>query len=153
MPVIGGKGYVSPFYNNVPDFVERELEYRATAYGNRIRSVAPSETRDVGAERLLWSYGKVAWAQVYPQKGGIPLGTGTSKLMSGPDGKLLLYDQQRNVPNFPLLQSLTISNEGTMGSLIKASFDFIVFPNYTANGFSMKGIEESYFKPGKDVKV
>lgn len=153
MPVIRGKGYVSPFYNDVPDFVRSELEYRAMAYGNRVRSVAPSETRDVGAERLLWSYGKIAWAQVYPKKGGIPLGTGTSKLMSGPDGKLLLYDQQRNVPNFPLLQSLTISNEGTMGSLIKASFDFIVFPNYTANGFSMKGIEDSYFKPGRDVKV
>lgn len=154
MPKIGENGpYVSPFYNDVPGFVKTELNYRASTYGNRIRSVAPTEKRDIGAERLLWSYGKIAWAQVFPSKGGVPLGTSTSKLMSGADGKLKLYDQRRNVPNFPLLQSLTISNEGTMGSLIKASFDFVVFPQYTAAGFSMKGIEESYFKPGKDVQV
>jgi hypothetical protein len=153
MPKIGNGPYVSPFYNDVPGFVKTELNYRSLSYGNRIRSVAPTEKRDIGAERLLWSYGKIAWAQVFPSKGGVPLGTSTSKLMSGADGKLKLYDQRRNVPNFPLLQSLTISNEGTMGSLIKASLDFVVFPQYTAAGFSMKGIEESYFKPGKDVQV
>ena len=152
MPKISG-AYVSPFYNNVPGEVRSELNYRASAYGNRIRSLAPTEKRDEGAERLLWSYGKIAWAQVIPESGGMSLGTVTDKLMSGADGKLRLYDQQRNVPTYPLLQSLTISNEGTMGSLLKASFDFVVYPKYEKSGFRMDKIEKAYFKPGKEVFV
>lgn len=150
MPKIGG-GYKSPFYNEVPGPVRNELEYRASTYGSRIRSVPPSENRDEGAQRLLWSYGKTAWARVVPVGGGPSLGTITTKLMSDAKGKLLLYDQVRNVPKYPLLQSVEITNEGTMGSLIKATINFTVFPQYTKSGFSMAAIENAYLKPGREL--
>lgn len=152
MPNFGG-GYKSPFYNEVPHPVRGELEYRANAYGSRIRSVAPTENRDEGAQRLLWSYGKTAWARVAPVGPGPALGTSISKLMSDSKGKLLLYDQVRNVPKYPLLQSVEITNEGTMGSLIKSTINFTVFPKYTTGGFSMAAIENAYLKPGKEIVV
>lgn len=151
MPNFGGT-YVSPFYNTAPEFVRTELLTRAADYGSRIRSLAPTETRDRGAERLLWSYGKIAWARVYPQAGP-PLGTANEKLMSNASGKLILYDQARNVPNRPLLQSVEITSEGTMGSLMKATINFIVFPPFSTKGFKMSGIEDGYLKPGKELRI
>lgn len=151
MPNFGGT-YVSPFYNTAPAFVETELLTRAADYGSRIRSLAPTETRDRGAERLLWSYGKIAWARVYPQAGP-PLGTANEKLMSNANGKLILYDQARNVPNRPLLQSVEITSEGTMGSLMKGTINFTVFPPFSTKGFRMSGIEDGYLKPGRELRI
>ena len=154
MPIINGS-YINPFYHNISNSVKDELKYRSSAYGNRIRSVPPTEKRDEGAERLFWSYGKIAWAKITPIGGKTSaiLGTVSSKLMSGADGKLILYDQVRNVPKYPLLQGLTISNEGTIGSLLKGSFDFTIFPQYIKTGFKLEPIENAYFKPGRTVKV
>ena len=154
MPLINGS-YINPFYHDISPSVKAELKYRSSAYGNRIRSVPPTEKRDEGAERLFWSYGKIAWAKITPENkdSRAILGTVSSKLMSGADGKLILYDQVRNVPKYPLLQGLTISNEGTIGSLLKGSFDFTIFPQYVKTGFKLEPIENAYFKPGRTVKV
>ena len=46
--------------------------------------------------------------------------------MSNRAGDLTLYNTQRNVPNKALLQSLEISNEGTIGSLLKGKFSFTI---------------------------
>jgi hypothetical protein len=147
MPVIGGK-YVNPFYQQVDGSVSSELSFRANAYGTRVRTPESGDPT-----KLFWSYGKVAWAQIFSEDGGnsVALGSQYSKLMSDEKGKLLLYEPIRNVPKYPLLQSLTISNEGTIGSLLKGTFDFTVYPNITAGGFSMEKIERAYFKPGKVI--
>lgn len=149
MPVVGGR-YINPFYQQVDGDVSTELKFRANAYGTRVRV---SEKGD--PTKLLWSYGKTAWAQVFSEdkKNSVSLGTEYSKLMSDSKGKLLLYDSARNVPKYPLLQSLTISNEGTIGSLLKGSFDFIIYPHMTKGGFTLENVERAYFKPGKEVLV
>ena len=148
MPVIN-KTYVNPFYQSVSDYVRTELTERGVSYGARVRS---SNVRD--PERLMWSYSKIAWAKVFPSVKGAPsLGTNTSNIMSDSYGKLTLYDSTRNQPKFPLLQSLTITNEGTVGSLLKATFEFVVYPDLTKNGFKSAELEQAYFKPGRDVKI
>jgi len=148
VPVIN-KTYVNPFYQSVSDYVRTELTERGVSYGARVRS---SNVRD--PERLMWSYSKIAWAKVFPSVKGAPsLGTNTSNIMSDSYGKLTLYDSTRNQPKFPLLQSLTITNEGTVGSLLKATFEFVVYPDLTKNGFKSAELEQAYFKPGRDVKI
>lgn len=149
MPVVGGK-YINPFYQEVDGDVKKELRARSLAYGNRLRTPERGDPT-----QLLWSYGKIAYAQVFSEDGknSVALGSQYSKLMSDEKGKLLLYEPIRNMPKYPLLQSLSISNEGTIGSLLKGSFDFVVYPQLTKSGFSMEKLEKAYFKPGKVVLV
>jgi hypothetical protein len=148
MPKIGTE-YVNPFYRSVDGFVRNELNTRASYYGRRVRSAGQSVPKN-----LLWSYEKVAWGHVisvdYPS---IKLGFPGSKVMSDKDGNLTLYSSQRNVPKKPLLTGIEISNEGTMGSLLKGKFTFTVFPVLTASGFDLGKLEQAFFTPGKEVEV
>lgn len=148
MPRVGGK-YVNPFYQSVSDDVRGELSARAKSYGAVVRS-----SNERNPETLMWSYSKIAWAKVFSSVKGAPsLGTATSNIMSDSYGRLTLYDSTRNQPKFPLLQSLSITNEGTVGSLIKATFEFVVYPDITKDGFQSAQLEQAYFKPGRDVKI
>lgn len=144
----------NPFYRNVDNSVVGELNKRADFYGSRVRSerVVPGQKGFPEAERLLWSYGKVAYA-IIKGENGVTLGDSYSKVMSNRSGELTLYDSTRNQPKYPLLQSVELSNEGTLGSLLKGSFSFTVYPDISKDGFAMAGIEDAFFKPGKEVTI
>lgn len=148
MPVVKGK-YLNPFYQQVDDKVQAELNTRASFYGRRVRGVGKEFPKNV-----VWSYQKTAWGHVVSvDHPSISLGFPGSKIMSDEKGKLTLYNAQRNVPNKPLLTSIEISNEGTIGSLLKGKFTFTVFPLMTANGFDLGKLEEAFFTPGKEVEI
>lgn len=151
MPAVEG-GYVNPFYQQVDDNVIDELNSRGRIYGARVRS-----TRKQAAafpNDLVWAYGKIAFVQIIPEDPRAPkMGLAASKVMSDRKGNLTLYDSTRNQPKYPLLQSLEISNEGTIGSLLKGKFTFTIYPDLTDTGFQIENLEESYFKPGRAVKI
>lgn len=147
-----GKKY-NPFYRNVDGDVISELNRRGEFYGSRVRSGrVPKDAKGFPeAEKLLWSYGKTAYAIVTAK--GVTLGTAGTRVMSDRKGNLTLYDSTRNQPKYPLLQSVELSNEGTIGSLLKGSFTFTVYPDISSDGFIMEGLEEAFFKPGNEVKI
>jgi hypothetical protein len=146
-------GKYNPFYRQVSGDVSGELNKRGDFYGSRVRSqrVVPGTKGFPEAERLLWSYGKTAYAIV--RAGGITLGGSGTRVMSDRGGNLTLYDSTRNQPKYPLLQSIELSNEGTIGSLLKGSFTFTVYPDISSSGFAMEGLENAFFKPGKEVTI
>lgn len=145
MPVLEGGKYENPFYQNVDKNTRNELEARAAFYGRRTR---------VGTKSSEWSYKKVGWARVVSAKyKNITLGFPGSNIMSDRDGNLTLYNSQRNVPKKPLLTGLEITNEGTMGSLLRGKFSFTVFPALTTEGFDLGNLERAFFTPGEEVEV
>lgn len=145
--------YYNPFYRSVDDDVKNELNTRASFYGARVRSGrVPKDAKGFPeANKLLWSYGKTAYAIITAS--GITLGTSSTRVMSDRGGNLTLYDSTRNQPKYPLLQSVELSNEGTIGSLLKGSFTFTVYPDISADGFVMGNLEEAFFKPGNEVTI
>ena len=153
MATIGGKK-INPFYRPVDLAVQNELRRRGEFYGARVRSgaVTKDATGFPEANKLLWSYGKVAYA-IITGEGGITLGESYSRVMSDSTGALTLYDSTRNQPKYPLLQSVELSNEGTLGSLLKGSFTFVIYPDLLDTGFKMDRIEEVFFTPGKEVNI
>lgn len=153
MATIGGKK-VNPFYRSVDTGVQNELRKRGEFYGARVRSgaVTKDATGFPEANKLLWSYGKVAYA-IITGEDGITLGESYSRVMSDSTGALTLYDSTRNQPKYPLLQSVELSNEGTLGSLLKGSFTFVIYPDLLDTGFKMDRIEEVFFTPGKEVNI
>lgn len=155
MPIIAG-AYVSPFYRPVDGYVATELNARANIHGQRVRGArAPVSGTGGGdaARNLTWAYGKKSWCRIYSTRTGIILGSPRSSVMSNATGGLTLYSAARNVPNAPLLQSLDVNNEGTMGSLLKGKFTFTIYPPITATGFQLAGIEQAFFTPGAEVLV
>ena len=151
MPAIttpAGTAYQSPFYKSVDGLVRNELDARAAHYGKKTRGSGADRT----AKSVMWSYGKKPWARITGEN-GITLGGPGPSVMSNRNGNLTLYSAQRNQPRFPLLKSLEISNEGTMGSLLKGKFTFVIYPTISASGFVMNGIESAFFTPGKEVNV
>jgi len=148
MPMIDGS-YVNPFYREVDDSVRSELNTRARYYGERVRS-----TRSGAYEKgIAFSYQKKSWARVKSIDPAYTLGMAGSKIMSNRIGDLTLYNSQRFVPNKALLKSLEISNEGTIGSLLKGKFTFILYPYMTSSGFEIGVIERAFFTPGAEVEV
>lgn len=148
MPFIQGS-YVNPFYRQVDASVASELNQRAHFYGSRVRS-----TRSGAYEKgIAWSYQRKSWARVKSVDPAYTLGLAGSKIMSNRQGDLTLYNTQRNVPNKALLQSLEISNEGTIGSLMKGKFTFTLYPYMTNKGFELGVIERAFFTPGAEVEV
>lgn len=146
MPVVNGT-YINPFYQQVDAATSAEMGARASYYGARVRGSGNDRT----AKGVMWSYGKKPWARI--TGGGITLGTPGSPTMSDRNGNLTMYSAQRNVPKFPLLKSLELSNEGTMGSLLKGKFTFTIYPAISPTGFVLAGIEDAFFTPGKEVLV
>lgn len=145
--------YYNPFYRRVDDAVRNELDRRGSFYGARVRSGrVPKDAKGFpDAEKLLWSYGKTAYAIITANN--VTLGTSSTRVMSDRKGSLTLYDSTRNQPKYPLLESVELSNEGTIGSLLKGSFTFTVYPDISTSGFEMGNLEEAFFKPGNEVKI
>lgn len=148
MPLINGK-YVNPFFQQVDDDVRTELDTRGSFYGRRVRGVGAALPRNV-----VWSYQKTAYGRVLSKtKRGVSLGFPGSNIMSDKDGNLTLYSAARNAPKKPLLTSIEVSNEGTMGSLLKGKFSFTAFPVLGNNGFSLGDLDEAFFTPGNEVEI
>lgn len=150
MPVRGG-GYFNPFYNQVSNTTETELNNRASHYGARVRS--GGGTRGVGTATLDWSYGKTAYGHVRGNSGTINLGYPGPRTMTDRTGNLTLYNSVRNAPRYPLLQSMDITNDGTVGSLLRGKFTFVYWPRLTTSGFTMAGVEEAFLIPGREVQM
>lgn len=143
--------YINPFYQRVNKFVINELDARAKLYGLRVRGSSVGDSRPVGVE---WSYQKTAWATAksisHPD---IILGTPGSNLMSDTKGNLTLYNVDRNVPNKPLLTKVEITNEGQLGSFLKGTLSFTVFPKFTQKGFDFGKMEDAFFVPGREIEL
>lgn len=157
MPVSSVRGaYESPFYRDVDGFVRAELNTRGQFHGQRVRGArAPTPGTGGGdaARNLNWSYGKKPWCRIRSAVTGIVLGTAGTRVMSDRTGNLTMYSAARNVPSMPLLQSLDVSNEGTMGSLLKGKFTFTIYPRITTSGFILDNIEDAFFTPGAEVNI
>jgi hypothetical protein len=51
----------------------------------------------------------------------------------------------------PVLTGVDTSNEGAMGSVIKATVSFTMYPSLTESGVAIERIQSSFFKPGATV--
>lgn len=136
-----GSGYENPFYHASLGYVRGELASRAINAGAKVRAGKTNKA-------LEWSYGKTAYGHV--TGGGVTLGFPGTKVMSNSSGDLTLYNS-RNTPKFPLLMGIDVTNDGTIGSLLRGKFTFTYFPQLGSGGFSMAGIDKAFFTPGKDV--
>ena len=157
MPVIktiNGSGneeskYVNPFLQEVDKFVQSELKVRQNILGRRVRGVGASYPKPVE-----WAYAKTAWGIVSSKTvRGVTLGLPGSKVMSDKKGNLTLYNTSRNVPEKPLLSEIEITNEGSLGSMLRATFKFTIFPELTQTGFDLEGVERAFFIPGNEVSI
>lgn len=157
MPVIktiNGNGneeskYVNPFLQEVDKFVQSELKVRQNILGRRVRGVGASYPKPVE-----WAYAKTAWGIVSSKTvKGVTLGLPGSKVMSDKKGNLTLYNSSRNVPEKPLLSEIEITNEGVLGSMLRATFKFTIFPELTQTGFDLEGVERAFFIPGNEVSI
>jgi len=138
-------GIRSPFVKP-PGAAAGEVAARAALYGRVIRSSADESER-----ALYWSYGKKSWGRI--GGGGASLGFAGSPLMSSSNGDLDLYSSRRHLPKLPLLNSISCFNEGALGSLIKGSFSFTVYPEVNMSSMALGAIEGAYFVPGKNVSI
>lgn len=138
-------GIRSPFVKP-PAAGAGEVAARAALYGRVIRSSADESER-----ALYWSYGKKSWGRI--GGGGASLGFAGSPLMSSSNGDLDLYSSRRHLPKLPLLNSIACSNDGALGSLIKGSFSFTVYPEVNMSSMALGAIEGAYFAPGKNVGI
>lgn len=145
----GTRRKINPFYQEVDGFVKNELSNRASLVGRRVRSIGAS--RPLSVE---WGYQKTAWAQVQSKYDpSIILGTAGTPTMSDSKGNLTLYNAERNVPEKPLLTGVEITNEGQLGSFMKSTFTFTIFPELNSRGFDIGGIEQAFFVPGREVRL
>ena len=143
------RNYVNPFLQEVDKFVQSELKVRQNILGRRVRGVGASYPKPVE-----WAYAKTAWGIVSSKNiKGVTLGLPGSKVMSDNKGNLTLYNASRNVPNKPLLSEIEITNEGSLGSMLRASFKFTIYPELTQSGFDLEGIERAFFVPGNEVRI
>jgi hypothetical protein len=139
--------YYNPFYNQVDKGVKDELAARAKYVGATVRS-------GVNDAVLEWSYRKTAYGHVKAGgKNGMALGFDGPRAMTDKSGNLTLYDSTRNVPAYPLLQSIDITNDGTVGSLLRGKFNFTYWPKQNTNSFNMQKVSNLFFVPGKEVQL
>jgi hypothetical protein len=143
----GGGRYYNPFYNQVDSGVISELNKRAKYVGATVRS-------GVDDAVLEWSYRKTAYGHVKAGgKNGIAMGFDGPRAMTDKSGNLTLYDSTRNVPAYPLLQSIDITNDGTVGSLLRGKFNFTYWPKQNRNSFNMQKVSNLFFVPGKEAQL
>lgn len=155
--------YINPYYLDVNPLVRQEMYTRAQYYGAYTRTAINEPTHIGLSNSVEWPYQKMPWAYVIsetleevPQP--IVLGFDISekdgiKQNSDKDGNLTLYESQRNVPKYPLLTYVEISNEGLRGSLLKGKFGFTFFPNLYIDGFDLLSIQRIFFTPGMRVNI
>lgn len=142
-----GNGYYNPFYNSVDGETRKELDRRAEYYGAKTRS-------GVTDEILEWSYRKMAYGHVKAGGSkGITMGFDGPNTMTDRSGNLRIYESTRNVPKYPLLQSIDVTNDGTVGSLLRGKFNFVYWPEMNAASFNMQKIDDLLFVPGREVQL
>lgn len=147
-----GKGYYNPFYNEVDESTINDLNKRANYYSKRVRN-------SLDTDAIEWSYRKMAYGHVLAKdpasKKRLEMGfpSGTTTKMTDNNGKLTLYESTRNLPKFPLLQSIDVTNDGTVGSLLRGKFNFVYWPEYNGNSFNMGIIDDLLFVPGKEARI
>lgn len=139
----GGR-YYNPFYNEVDTDVRSELNKRAKYVGAKVRS-------GVDDAVLEWSYRKTAYGHV--KAGSVSMGFSGPRAMTDRSGNLTLYDSTRNVPSYPLLQSIDITNDGTVGSLLRGKFNFTYWPRQDKESFNMNLVSRNLFVPGKEAQL
>ena len=133
-----------------------EVGARGKLYGSKVR-VAKKEGAWKGASEggLYWAYGKKTWARI--GGGAAALGFAGGKINSygrgNKMGDLALYSPRKHLPKLPLLTGIQTSNEGALGSIVKGSFSFTLYPEISRSSMAMGVIEGAYFKPGKKCNV
>lgn len=151
-------GINSPFVLP-PGAAAAELNARGKIYGSKVR-VAEKKDKWVGASEagLYWAYGKKTWARI--GGGATALGFAGGRINSfgkggqrNAMGDLALYSPRKHLPKLPLLTGITTTNEGALGSLIKGTFTFTVYPEVSRSSMAMGAIEGAYFKPGRNCGV
>jgi hypothetical protein len=118
-----------------------EVNARGIVYGKKIRGGA-----DPSAAGIYWAYGRKTWANA----GGLTFPKGKEHITKG--GDISLYKPKSHTPTLPILTGVDTSNEGAMGSVIKASISFTIYPALTASGLDI-GFGGSFFKPGANIGV
>ena len=138
-------GEDNPFLRT-PGAGANEIAARAAFYGAKVRSGARAGTGGDASERgLYWAYGKKVWARC----GG--LGLAGPKVNSDRNTQLALYSPRSHLPILPLLTGISASNEGRMGSIVKATVSFTMYPDITSSGVAMKGLNGNFFRPGASI--
>ena len=159
--------FINPYYLDVTPSVRAEMYKRAQFYGARTRTAINSSVQGRGISQsnsVEWPYQKMPWAYVtsktYEGRLETPIILGfdvnskdVANVNSDENGELTLYESIRNVPKYPLLTGLEISNEGQRGSLLKGKFSFTFFPDMTPNGFDLLTIQKVFFTPGNRVNI
>lgn len=138
----------SPFYRQVNGAVSAELKNRGNAYSRKVRS-----GNSTGSD-LAFSYKKTAYA--IARCNGFDVGGYSRKVLTTATGQISLYDSTSNKPTIPILNSVEISNEGALGSLVKAKINFTVWPDLNNTGFGgrlFNGLLDSYANPGKELTI
>lgn len=158
--------YINPHYLDVTPAVRAEMYQRAQYYGAKTRTGINSSVGNGLSNTIEWPYQKMPWAYVTSKTFDKQLNKNKTvilgfdmnekdgaKLISDETGKLTLYDSTRNVPLYPLLTGIEISNEGQRGALLKGKFSFTFFPDMYPDGFELEAIQRIFFTPGNRVNI
>ena len=137
-------GVDNPFLRS-PGPGAAETAARGAFYGAKIRTGAIAGGKASSEPKLYWVYGKKTWANCNG------LGFPPGKLNNTTTGLLSLYSPRSNLPLMPVLTGVDTSNEGAMGSVIKATVSFTMYPSLTESGVAIERIQSSFFKPGANV--
>jgi|GEM_PF-3392332 len=132
----------NPIYNEVHPDVRAEINERSRIYGHN--------TRGVYGTKFDWEAAKQSWCEVYyvdkktKQPGDKPiLGFGRD------DNRFIdMYQSDYPIPKEPILEDVTISNQGTWGALQRADISFRVFTLDQLEKF-----EKDIIKPGSDIQI
>ena len=157
--------YINPYYLDVTPVIRAEMDARAELYASKTKTGILNKSIGSG-KNIEWPYQKMPWGYVssatYNKKNKkydpvilsfLEMGKDGSNLISDNQGKLTIYESKRNVPNYPLLTGIEISNEGQRGSLLKGKFSFTFFPDLTPEGFELEAIQKVFFTPGNRVNI
>jgi hypothetical protein len=137
-------GVDNPFLRS-PGPGAAETAARGAFYGAKIRTGAIAGGKASSEPKLYWVYGKKTWANCNG------LGFPPGKLNNTTTGLLSLYSPRSNLPLMPVLTGVDTTNEGAMGSVIKATVSFTMYPSLTESGVAIERIQSSFFKPGANV--
>ena len=157
--------YINSYYLDVTPVIRAEMDARAELYASKTKTGILNKSIGSG-KNIEWPYQKMPWGYVssatYNKKNKkydpvilsfLEMGKDGSNLISDNQGKLTIYESKRNVPNYPLLTGIEISNEGKRGSLLKGKFSFTFFPDLTPEGFELEAIQKVFFTPGNRVNI
>lgn len=147
----------NPLYNQVYKFVSDALDARAKAHLNTELKWSYQKTCYCFVESICDSSssndGKVLarMGHMQDQKGGYDeiYKNRNEEAFKGvsPPGEESMY-KRKNFPSTPMLKNVSITNEGKMGSLQKASISFTIMD---ATLFDI--YEELFMRPGREIKV